>query len=108
MEDKTPASVASTLSWNTSLSRTYVSSLSRAIFSARHSQSLHSLDDVLKVIRALGLPRYRYENLSREEVLGEGETYLVERCVAARDGRVFAVKHLKVRDGKVFDKAFHR
>jgi serine/threonine protein kinase len=55
------------------------------------------------VVRALNVRRYRYEDFTRETILGEGETYVVERCVA-RDGRVFAVKHLKVGT----DKTFHR
>ncbi|KAH6613693.1 kinase-like domain-containing protein [Chaetomium sp. MPI-SDFR-AT-0129] len=101
MEEKAgPA--ASTLSWNTSLSRTAVSSLSRAIFSANQSQSAHGLDDVIRAVRVLDLRWYRYEDFSREEILGEGETYMVEKCVAARGDSVFAVKHLKISDNNLF------
>jgi serine/threonine protein kinase len=51
----------------------------------------------------LNLQRYRYEDLSREEILGEGETYVVERCVA-RNENVFAIKHLKVSSDAMFHK----
>jgi serine/threonine protein kinase len=105
MDDKT-ASVASTLSWNTFLSRTSVSSLSCAVFSDRQSQSAHGLDDVIRAVRLLKLRRFMYEELAREDTLGEGETYLVERCVAQK-GAVFAVKHLKISrapDDKTFRK----
>ncbi|KAK4199630.1 putative serine threonine protein kinase [Triangularia verruculosa] len=92
---------SSTLSWNTSLSRTSVSSLSRATFTQRLNHGSHGLDDVIKAARNLNLRRYNYEELVREEPLGEGGTYLVERCVMGKD--VFAVKHLMFRhtdDGK--------
>lgn len=98
------APAGSTLSWNTFLSRTSVSSLSCAIFSDRQSQSVHGLDDVINAVRALNLRRYRYGEFAREETLGEGETYVVERCVA-QTGSVFAVKHLKINcepDDKIF------
>ncbi|OCK87098.1 ankyrin [Cenococcum geophilum 1.58] len=94
MEDEKAESVTSALSWNTFLSRTSVSSLSCAIFSDRQSQAAHGLDDVIRAVRALNLRRYRYEELAREEMLGEGETYMVEKCVAQK-GSVVAVKHLK-------------
>ncbi|GAP82494.1 putative serine threonine protein kinase [Rosellinia necatrix] len=98
-------SVESTLSWNTFLSRTSVSSLSCAIFSEQQSQAVHGLEDVFRLMKTLNLPRYRYEELVREESLGEGETYIVERCVAGKT--VFAVKHLKAK-GAVNDKAFRQ
>ncbi|KAM0252319.1 hypothetical protein ACHAQJ_007812 [Trichoderma viride] len=87
------ASVASTVSWNTFLSRTNISSLTHAVFSEQETQFLHGLDDVIRAVTALGLRRYRYEDIAREEKIGEGETYIVERCVVA--GQVLAVKHLK-------------
>ncbi|RYP44848.1 hypothetical protein DL768_008747 [Monosporascus sp. mg162] len=87
------ASVASTVSWNTFLSRTNVSSLTCAMFSEQENQFLHGLDDVIRAVTALGLRRYRYEEIAREEKVGEGETYVVERCVVA--SQVLAVKHLK-------------
>ncbi|KAF5520670.1 NUAK family SNF1-like kinase 2 [Colletotrichum aenigma] len=89
-----PASVGSTLSWNTFLSRTSVSTLTCAIFSERQSQSVNGLEDVIRAVGSLHLRRYRYEELAREETLGEGETYLVEKAV--QGGSVFAIKHLKI------------
>ncbi|OAQ97462.1 hypothetical protein LLEC1_03548 [Akanthomyces lecanii] len=88
---------SSALSWNTFLSRTSVSSLSCAVFSAQLPGSTHRLDDVIRAIRALNLKRYDYEHFSDRELIGEGETYLVERCVT-RDKDVLAVKHVKVSD----------
>ncbi|KAL7791603.1 hypothetical protein V8C43DRAFT_322341 [Trichoderma afarasin] len=87
------ASVASTVSWNTFLSRTNISSLDCALFSEQEVSSIHGLDDVFRAVTALDLRRYRYEEIVREEKVGEGETYLVERCVVAN--QVLAVKHLK-------------
>ncbi|KAK2745080.1 serine threonine-protein phosphatase 6 regulatory ankyrin repeat subunit b [Colletotrichum kahawae] len=103
--DCAPASVGSTLSWNTFLSRTSVSTLTCAIFSGRQSQSVHGLEDVIKAVGSLQLRRYRYEELAREETLGEGETYLVEKAVHGTT--VFAVKHLKIRNTSD-EKAFRR
>ncbi|KAI0382883.1 hypothetical protein F5Y04DRAFT_279132 [Hypomontagnella monticulosa] len=89
------ASVASTLSWNTFLSRTSVSSLSSAAFSdSGLSHQVHGLDDVLNTVRALSLRRIQYGEIERQDVVGEGETFVVERCVVRN--QVLAVKHLKV------------
>ena len=104
VEDKA-ASVDSTLSWNTFLSRTSVSSLSCAVFSDQQSQAAHGLDDVIRAVKALNLRRYRYEEIAREESLGEGETYMVEKCIVQK--AVFAVKHLKT-NGAADDRAFRR
>ncbi|KAL6912661.1 hypothetical protein FSST1_010421 [Fusarium sambucinum] len=88
-------SEASALSWNTILSRTSVSSLSYARFSDRRASSTHGFEDLIRSLRNLSLRHYRLEELVREEVLGHGETYVVERCTD-KIGKVFAVKHLKV------------
>jgi serine/threonine protein kinase len=56
---------------------------------------------MIRVVRALNLQRYRYEDFRREENLGEGATYVVEKCVA-RGESIFAVKHLKVSSDKMF------
>ncbi|KAK0372058.1 hypothetical protein CLIM01_10583 [Colletotrichum limetticola] len=88
-------SADSQLSWNTFLSRTSISTLNCAIFSERLYQSVNGLEDVIRAVTSLRLRLYRYEELAREEALGEGETYLVEKCsVAPRT--IFAVKHLKM------------
>lgn len=100
-----PVSVASTLSWNTFLSRTSISSLSAAVFPSQ-GQAAHGLSDVIRAVRSLNLPRHRYEDFSREEILGEGETFLVERCVS-RVENVVAIKHLKLSGG-ADDHMFHR
>ncbi|PTB66601.1 kinase-like protein, partial [Trichoderma citrinoviride] len=99
------ASAASTVSWNTFLSRTNVSSLASAVFSEQENHPLHGLDDVIRAVTALGLRRYRYEEIAREEKVGEGETYIVERCVVAN--QVLAVKHLKT-DSAMDDQTSHR
>ncbi|KAK4064082.1 uncharacterized protein Triagg1_9238 [Trichoderma aggressivum f. europaeum] len=99
------ASVASTVSWNTFLSRTNISSLDCALFSEQEISSLHGLDDVIRAVTSLGLRRYRYEEIAREEKVGEGETYLVERCVVAN--QVLAVKHLKT-NRQLDDQTSHR
>ncbi|KAI8166621.1 hypothetical protein K4K49_007671 [Colletotrichum sp. SAR 10_70] len=60
-------------------------------------QNAHGLDDVLRVVSALNLRRYPQEELTEEEVLGEGETYVVKRC-AVKGGDCVAVKQLKIND----------
>src|SRR5262245_43343840 len=52
-------SASSMLSWNTFLSRTSVSSISRAAFSNSENAMIRGLDDVLRVVKALDLPRFR-------------------------------------------------
>ncbi|KAI1104208.1 hypothetical protein F4804DRAFT_201816 [Jackrogersella minutella] len=85
---------ASTLSWNTFLSRTSVSSLSSATFSESSlSGQVHGLDDVLNTVKALSLRRFQYEEIERQDAVGEGETFVVERCVVR--SQVLAIKHLK-------------
>uniref|UniRef100_L2FH26 Serine threonine-protein phosphatase 6 regulatory ankyrin repeat subunit b n=1 Tax=Colletotrichum fructicola (strain Nara gc5) TaxID=1213859 RepID=L2FH26_COLFN len=103
--DCPPASVGSTLSWNTFLSRTSVSTLTCAAFSGHQNQSVHGLEDVIRAVGSLHLRRYVYEDLAREEILGEGETYLVEKAV--QGGNVVAVKHLKI-SSTPDDKTFRR
>lgn len=86
---------SSGLSWNTSLSRTSVSSLSCAAFSAQQQRlAACGLDDVIRSVRQLRLRRYPYQGISREEALGQGETYLVERCTFQKE--LLAIKHLKM------------
>ncbi|KAI2462994.1 hypothetical protein F4781DRAFT_151780 [Annulohypoxylon bovei var. microspora] len=88
------ASIAATLSWNTFLSRTSVSSLSAAAFSDPSASSqVHGLDDVLNTVKALSLRHFQYEEIERQDVVGEGVTFVVERCVVR--GQVLAIKHLK-------------
>ncbi|KAI1086827.1 hypothetical protein F5B19DRAFT_500872 [Rostrohypoxylon terebratum] len=87
-------STAATLSWNTFLSRTSISSLGVAAFSDSDlSRQVHGLDDVLNTVKALSLPHFRYDEIERQAVVGEGVTFIVERCVVR--GQVVAVKHLK-------------
>ncbi|UKZ69956.1 uncharacterized protein TrAtP1_010959 [Trichoderma atroviride] len=99
------ASVASTFSWNTFLLRTNISSLTCAKFSEQETHFLHGLDDVIRAVNALGVRRYRYEEIAREEKVGEGATYFVERCVVAN--QVLAVKHLKTNSA-LDDQPSHR
>ncbi|KAF4870074.1 Ankyrin repeat domain-containing protein 2 [Colletotrichum siamense] len=104
--DHLTKSVGTTLSWNTFLSRTSTSSLTYAVFSEQQRQNSHGLDDVLRVVSALNLRRYPQEELTEEEVLGEGETYVVKRC-AVQGGDCVAVKQLKINDVSD-DKLFRR
>lgn len=86
--------VAPNLSWNTFLSRTSISSLSSAAFSDPSlSGQVHGLDDVLNTVKALSLPRFQYGEIERQDVVGQGETFIVERCVVRN--QVLAMKHLK-------------
>ncbi|KAF3807344.1 Serine/threonine-protein kinase ppk21 [Colletotrichum gloeosporioides] len=60
----------------------------------------------LRSLYALNLRRYPQEELTEEEVLGEGETYVVKRC-AVKGGDFVAVKQLKINDVSD-DKLFRR
>ncbi|CAI0649215.1 unnamed protein product, partial [Colletotrichum noveboracense] len=80
--------------------------LTCAIFSEQQRQNAHGLDDVLRVVSALNLRRYPQEELTEEEVLGEGETYVVKRC-AVKGGDFVAVKQLKINDASD-EKLFRR
>ncbi|KAH9889232.1 protein kinase-like protein [Xylariomycetidae sp. FL2044] len=101
----------SNFSWNTFLSRTSVSSLSLASFSEsgsaqHHHHQVHGLEDVLDTVRALSLPRVPYEEIERQDVVGEGETYTVERCLVRSTSRVFAIKHLKTEPSSSSSSSF--
>lgn len=87
-------SVATSLSWQTSISRTSVGSLSCAAFSDQQSRLVNVPEDVIRAVESLELPRLRNEDLVRHRDLGEGETYRVEECLSGN--HVVAVKHLKV------------
>ncbi|KAJ0362199.1 hypothetical protein COL26b_013425 [Colletotrichum chrysophilum] len=78
----------------------------KIVFSEQQRQNAHGLDDVLRVVSALNLRRYPQEELTEEEVLGEGETYVVKRC-AVKGGDCVAVKQLKINDVSD-DKLFRR
>lgn len=93
METST-TSEATSLGWQTHISRTSVGSLSRAGFSDQQSRLVNGLEDVIRAVRSLELPYFRYEDLARKGDVGEGETYRVEQC-SSRD-HVVAVKHLKM------------
>lgn len=91
-------SVATSLSWQTPHSRTSIGSLSCAAFSDQQSRLVNGLEDVIRAVRSLKLPRFRYEDLARQNGLGEGETYRVEKC--GSQSHTVAVKHLKLnQDG---------
>ncbi|KAL9087151.1 MAG: hypothetical protein Q9165_006802 [Trypethelium subeluteriae] len=84
----------SSLSWVTRLSRTRVSSVDSIGLSGASSFHLQGLNDVLKTIQKLQLPRCSDGEVERAEVVGQGETYTVERCIVAK--RVLAIKTLKL------------
>lgn len=94
--DTPVTSVETSLSWQTHISRTSVGSLSCAAFSDQQSRLVNGLEDVIRAVRSLNLPRFRYEDLVRQRDLGEGETYRVEECKSRN--HVVAIKHLKVNN----------
>lgn len=94
--DTPVTSVATSLGWQTHISRTSVGSLSCAAFSDEQSRLVNGLEDVIRAVRSLNLPRFRYEDLVRQRDLGEGETYRVEECRSRN--HVVAIKHLKVNN----------
>lgn len=73
-----------------------MSSIGSIGFSSDSSPRLQGLDDVLKTVQKLQLPKYSDGQVERAEVVGQGETYLVERCIVA--DRVLAIKTLKLEE----------
>ena len=73
-----------------------MSSLDSIGLSSASGLRLQGLDDVLKTIQKLRVPRYFDQEIERTEAVGQGETYLVERCIVA--SRVLAIKTLKLGD----------
>ncbi|KAK0721372.1 hypothetical protein B0T21DRAFT_338099 [Apiosordaria backusii] len=96
IENKTNlARSCSSLSWDSNSFRASASTLSLAslLSQTRHYEDSYGLENLIKISRSLNLRRYHYEELVREENLGEGVSYLVERCVVGKE--IFAVKHVK-------------
>ncbi|KAI9666468.1 MAG: hypothetical protein M1821_004404 [Bathelium mastoideum] len=86
----------SVLSWITRLSRTRASTTDSIALSNASSLRLQGLDDLLKTIQKLQLPKYSDGEVERVEAVGQGETYLVERCFVGK--QVLAIKTLKLSD----------
>ncbi|KAI9685290.1 MAG: hypothetical protein M1822_004663 [Bathelium mastoideum] len=86
----------SVLSWITRLSRTRASTTDSIALSSSSSLRLQGIDDVLKTIQKLRLPKYSDGEVERVETVGQGETYLVERCIVGK--QVLAIKTLKLSD----------
>lgn len=82
------------MSWNTRLSRTRTSTLDSLGFAPSAIQHIQGLEDLLRTVQTLGLKRYPYNDIERDGIAGEGETYLVEKCIVESD--TVAVKHLKL------------
>lgn len=104
--DSSATSVGTSLGWQTHLSRTSVGSLSCAAFSDQQSRLVNGLEDLIRAVTSLNLPRFRYEDLVKQGLLGEGATFRVERC-RSRDLTV-AVKHLKVNQNASEQATFRR
>ncbi|KAF4634220.1 hypothetical protein G7Y89_g3891 [Cudoniella acicularis] len=86
-------SLASTLSWNTRISRTRVSTVDGLSMSTAPVLTAQGLGHVLQTVQKLGLFRFPFEELEHEAILGEGESFRVERCIYNKE--VVAVKHVK-------------
>ncbi|TKA64850.1 hypothetical protein B0A49_06327, partial [Cryomyces minteri] len=82
------------LCWNTSLSRTRLTSTQAIGFSEPDQAQIQGLGDVLATVKQLQLERCHYDELIREDTLGEGETFLVQKCEYRK--QAVAVKHLKL------------
>lgn len=55
---------------------------------------IRTLEDVYQTVRSVSLDECSYNDIERHAVVGEGETFLVERCSVK--GKTVAVKHLKL------------
>ena len=69
--------------------------------------AVQSLEGVLRMVKRLKLRQCRFSDIEELELkIGEGETFIVDRCKLS--GRVVAVKHIKLGDYNVDQRAFHR
>jgi serine/threonine protein kinase len=65
------------------------------------------LEGVLSIVKKLKLRQCQFSEIEElEGKVGEGETFVVDRCKL--DGKVVAVKHIKLGDFNVDQRAFHR
>ncbi|KAF8538179.1 hypothetical protein BDD12DRAFT_885939 [Trichophaea hybrida] len=89
-------------SWNTRLSRAAMSSVQGFGFSGEAHSAVDGLDEALHTLQKLNIKRCHMNDVERQGVVGEGGSFVVERCEYA--GKLVAVKHLKMgesgSDGK--------
>jgi serine/threonine protein kinase len=60
--------------------------------------TVQGLDHLLQTVQRLGLYRCPFEELEHEAVVGEGESFRVERC--RYNNEVVAVKHVKLEESQ--------
>jgi serine/threonine protein kinase len=99
--------LASNLSWNTKLSRTRVSTVDGLVCTDSSDVAVQSLEGLLRMVRRLKLKQCQFSEIEElEPEVGEGETFVVDRCKLS--GKVVAVKHIKLGDCNVDQRAFRR
>ncbi|OJD40378.1 ankyrin repeat domain protein [Diplodia corticola] len=81
-------------SWITRHSRTHTSSISAACFNFSVGPHGQGVGDISTTLRELRLRHCPANALEHQQRVGEGETFIVERCSMGQD--VVAVKHLKL------------
>jgi serine/threonine protein kinase len=65
------------------------------------------LDQLLRTIQQIGLHCYSYDEIKHEAVVGEGESFRVERCLYNK--AVVAVKHVKLEESQAnIQSSYHR
>jgi serine/threonine protein kinase len=64
--------------------------------SAAPALTVQGLDHLLRTVQELGLYRCPFDELEHEAVVGEGESFRVERCRYNKE--LVAVKHVKLED----------
>ncbi|KAI9773188.1 MAG: hypothetical protein M1840_008309 [Geoglossum simile] len=84
----------SSLSWNTRLSRTRVSTVQGLGLSQASHLVVQSLGDLLQTVQGFRLKKWELDDVEVEADIGQGETFKVQRCLC--DNRVVAVKHIKL------------
>ncbi|ERF74033.1 hypothetical protein EPUS_03848 [Endocarpon pusillum Z07020] len=96
----------SNLSWNTKLSRTRVSTVDGLACTESSDAAVQTLEGVLRMVKRLKLRQCQFSDIEElEPKVGEGETFVVDRCKL--NGKVVAVKHIKLGDYNVDQRAFH-
>ena len=100
-------SLDSVHSWNTRVSRTRVSTVDGFACTESSDAAVQSLEGVLRMVKRLKLKQCQFSDI--EEVqgrIGEGETFVVDKCKLS--DKIVAVKHIKLGDINVDQRAFHR
>lgn len=89
--------LADTLTWTTSISRSRVSTVDGLGFSENVDwEAMNSLESLLRTVQQLKLERIRDYDLQDSQFVAAGETFSVSRC--KYQGSVIAIKRIRINE----------